>query len=36
MFTDDLIDGYLDLKREEVKAYDMAPHPIEFAMYYSV
>ena len=36
VFTDDLIDGYLDLKLEEVKSYDMTPHPIEFAMYYSV
>jgi glutamine synthetase len=36
VFTDDLIDGYLELKWAEVKAYDMAPHPIEFQMYYSV
>ena len=36
VFTDDLIDGYLELRRDEVKSYDATPHPIEFAMYYSV
>ena len=36
VFTDDLIDGYLELKREEQTAFLMAPHPIEFEMYYSV
>ncbi|HLB07060.1 MAG TPA: type I glutamate--ammonia ligase [Alphaproteobacteria bacterium] len=36
VFTDDLIDAYLALKWEEVKAVDLAPHPIEFQMYYSV
>jgi len=35
VFTDDLIDSYIELKWGEVKAYDMAPHPIEFQMYYS-
>ena len=36
VFSDDLIDGYLELKREEQTAFLMAPHPIEFEMYYSV
>jgi glutamine synthetase len=36
VFTDDFIDSYIELKMGEVKAYDMAPHPIEFQMYYSV
>jgi glutamine synthetase len=36
VFTDDLIDGYLELRREEVTNLDMTPHPVEFAMYYSV
>ena len=36
VFTDDLIDGYIELKWGEVKAYDMTPHPLEFQMYYSV
>ena len=36
VFSDDLIDGYLDLRREEIRAFEYTPHPIEFAMYYSV
>jgi len=35
VFTQDLIDSYLDLKREEWDRYRIAPHPIEFDMYYS-
>ncbi len=36
VFSDDLIDGYLALKRDEVSTVDMAPHPMEFRLYYSV
>ncbi len=36
VFTDSQIDGYLELKYEEVTRFEMAPHPIEFSMYYSV
>jgi glutamine synthetase len=36
VFTDDLIDSYLELKWEEIFAYEHSPHPIEFKMYYSV
>lgn len=36
VFTDDAIDGYLDLKWEEVLKFEQATHPIEFEMYYSV
>jgi glutamine synthetase len=36
VFTDDLIDSYLELKWEEIYAYEHTPHPIEFKMYYSV
>lgn len=36
VFTKEMIEGYLDLRWEEVKAYETMPHPIEFAMYYSV
>ena len=36
VFTDDQIDGYLELKWEEVFTFEHAPHPIEFDMYYSV
>ena len=35
VFTDDQIDAYLELKWEEVSRFEMAPHPIEFDMYYS-
>jgi glutamine synthetase len=35
VFTDDQIDGYIELKMEEVERTDMMPHPVEFDMYYS-
>jgi glutamine synthetase len=35
VFTKDMIDAYLDLKREEADRYRMTPHPVEFDMYYS-
>ncbi|MBV8061343.1 MAG: type I glutamate--ammonia ligase, partial [Alphaproteobacteria bacterium] len=35
VFTKDMIDAYLDLKREEWDRFRMAPHPVEFDMYYS-
>lgn len=35
VFTDDAIDGYLDLKDEEVQRLRMATNPVEFDMYYS-
>jgi len=36
VFTDDMIDAYIDLKNEEVTRLDMTTHPVEFDMYYSV
>jgi glutamine synthetase len=36
VFTDDMIDGYIELKAEEVEKLDMTTHPVEFDMYYSV
>ena len=36
VFTDDIIDGYMELKWDEVYAFEQTTHPIEFAMYYSV
>jgi glutamine synthetase len=36
VFTDDMIDGYIALKAEEVEQLDMTTHPVEFDMYYSV
>jgi glutamine synthetase len=35
VFTKSQIDGYIDLKMEEVVQYEHTPHPVEFAMYYS-
>jgi glutamine synthetase len=35
VFSDDLIDGYLALKWEEVYTVEHTPHPVEFQMYYS-
>ncbi len=36
VFTDDVIDGYLELKNEEVQRLRMATNPVEFDMYYSL
>jgi glutamine synthetase len=36
VFTDDAIDGYIDLKHEEVQRLRMSTHPVEFDMYYSL
>jgi len=36
VFTDDMIDAYIELKMEENMRYEMTPHPVEFDMYYSV
>ena len=35
VFTDDAIDAYIELKKEEIDRYDTTPHPVEFEMYYS-
>ena len=35
VFTDDTIDGYIELKQGEVDRLRMATHPVEFDMYYS-
>ena len=36
VFTDDMIDAYIELKQEEVTQLRMTTHPIEFDLYYSV
>jgi glutamine synthetase len=36
VMTDDMIDGYIDLKMEEVTRMRMTTHPVEFDMYYSM
>jgi glutamine synthetase len=35
VFNDDQIDAYIELKLAEVKRFEITPHPVEFAMYYS-
>ncbi len=35
VFTSDQINGYIELKMEEIEAYEHTPHPMEFALYYS-
>jgi len=36
VFSNDMIDAYINLKMEEVMRSRMATHPIEFDMYYSL
>ncbi len=36
VFSDDLIDAYIDLKSENVMRLRMTTHPVEFDMYYSL
>jgi len=35
VFNDDFIESYIELKMQDVARYEMTPHPVEFAMYYS-
>ncbi len=36
VFTDDLIDAYIDLKSEDITRLRMTTHPVEFDLYYSL
>ena len=36
VFTNDVIDAYIELKMEEVTRFRMTTHPVEFDMYYSL
>jgi glutamine synthetase len=36
VFNTDQIQAYIDLKMEEVRAWETAPHPVEFINYYSI
>ena len=36
VFSKDQIEGYMELKWEEVHTFEHAPHPVEFDLYYSV
>ncbi|MEO7403082.1 MAG: type I glutamate--ammonia ligase [Burkholderiales bacterium] len=35
VFTNDMIDAYMELKMQEVQRFRMTTHPVEFDMYYS-
>jgi glutamine synthetase len=35
VFTKDQLQGYMNLKWEEVHKYEHTPHPVEYSMYYS-
>lgn len=36
VFSDALLDAYIELKQQEVTRYRMTTHPVEFDMYYSL
>jgi glutamine synthetase len=36
VFTDEIIDSYIELKMHDVHRTGMTPHPVEFEMYYSL
>jgi glutamine synthetase len=36
VFSDDMIDAYIELRMAENMRYEMTPHPVEYDMYYSV
>ncbi|QSA95914.1 glutamate--ammonia ligase [Methylococcus sp. EFPC2] len=36
VFTDDVIDAYIDLKLQEVTRFRQSTHPVEFDLYYSL
>ncbi len=36
VFTNDMLDGYIDLKMGEITTLRMTTHPVEFDMYYSL
>ena len=36
VFSDNMIDAYIELKMSEVTRFRMAVHPVEYDMYYSI
>ena len=36
VFTNDVLDAYIELKMEELTRFRMTTHPVEFDMYYSL
>ena len=35
VFDDDMIDAYIELKKEDIEQVNMTTHPVEFSLYYS-
>ena len=36
VYSDTMIDAYIELKMQEVQRFRMTTHPVEFDMYYSL
>ena len=36
VFTSDLLQMWVDLKREEIRSIGTRPHPMEFDLYYAI
>ena len=36
VFSNEMIDAYIELKMEEVTRFRMTTHPLEYEMYYSI
>ncbi|HLU16147.1 MAG TPA: glutamine synthetase, partial [Burkholderiaceae bacterium] len=36
VFSNDMLDAYIDLKRAEIDRLRITTHPVEFDMYYSL
>jgi len=36
VFSNEMIDAYIELKMEEVTKFRMTTHPVEYDMYYSI
>ncbi|MCW5567621.1 MAG: glutamine synthetase, partial [Dokdonella sp.] len=36
VFSDDFIDGYIELKMQEVTRFRASTHPLEYQMYYAI
>ena len=36
VFSDDMIDAFIELKKGEIQRLNMTTHPVEFDMYYSL
>ena len=36
VFSDSMIDAYIELKMQEVQRFRMTAHPVEYDMYYSL